>query len=186
MLALSEGENEHSENNNLSLNLLKNEINELRRQMNEVDSRVWHLENNENDNVIFSAYKNQNDGTSVITAGQYLEGFNGFFTNFGSGFMLEYGIFTAGRKGIYEFSVSALHDVLHGGSSVFAVHKNGAQVLSLYTRDQDSEVTLSFSWIMELQHGDTIRLKVESGRFTCGSPFNCIFNGKLLLYSDAE
>ena len=124
-------------------------------------------------------------GTSVITAGQYLEGFNGFFTNFGSGFMLEYGIFTAGRRGIYEFSVSALHDVLHGGSSVFAVHKNGAQVLSLYTRDQDSEVTLSFSWIMELQHGDTIRLKVESGRFTCGSPYNCIFNGKLILYSTA-
>ena len=144
LVVLSEGEIENSKNNNPSLNLLKNEINELSRQMKEVNTRVSNLENNENDNVIFSAYKNQNDGTSVIDAGEYLEGFNGYLTNFGSGFMLEYGIFTAGRKGIYEFSVSALHDVLHGGSSVLAVYKNGVQVLSLYTRDKDSEVTLSF------------------------------------------
>ena len=101
LVLLSGGQNENSENSNLSLNLLKNEINELRRQMKEVDSRVWHLENDEN--VIFSAYKNQNDGTSVITAGQYLEGFNGFFTNFGSGFMLDYGIFTAEGKEFMSF-----------------------------------------------------------------------------------
>ena len=62
VLSAAGGENEHSENN-LSLNLLKNEINELRRQMKEVDSRVGHLENENDDTVIFSAYKNQNDGT---------------------------------------------------------------------------------------------------------------------------
>ena len=46
---LARGENEPAEKN-LSLDLLKNEINDLRRQMKDVDSRVWDLEN-ENDEL---------------------------------------------------------------------------------------------------------------------------------------
>ena len=40
--------------------------------------------------------------------------------------------------------------------------------------------TLSFSWILDLQQGDTIRLKVGSGQFLSGGNANWIFNGKFI------
>ena len=56
--------------------------------------------------------------------------------------------------------------------------------MDFYSRD-DYEDTLSVSWIMALQQGDTVRLKVgKFGTFRCGSDGNtqsgCIFTGKFI------
>ena len=128
------------------------------------------------DNVIFSAYKNETDGT-YISAGNYLEKFNGYLTNFGNGFLLPNGTFTAPRIGTYEFSIAA-----HSYSSNVAqltVEHNGADVLSFFTRGS-SYNTLSFSWIMELQQEDTVKFKVTSGNIYCHTSYDCIFSGKLI------
>ena len=125
------------------------------------------------DNIIFSAYKNESD--TVFGPG-YLEEFNGFLTNFGNGFILSNGTFTAQREGKYEFSAAANSATID--PAFLAVEHNGAIVLSFYTYSPDD--ALSFSWIMELQQGDTVRLKVTSGAFNCGPNYNCIFSGKLI------
>ena len=130
------------------------------------------------DQVIFSAYKN---GGASADAGEYLLEFSGFLINFGNGFDLSNGIFTAQRKGNYEFSVAAYHSA--AGSSDLTVEHNDALVLSFHTWERTgdySDDTLSFSWIMELQQGDVVRLKVSSGRFYCGPNYNCIFSGKYI------
>ena len=129
------------------------------------------------DPVIFSAY--MNEYSSYFSAGEYLEGFTGFLINFGNGFSLSNGRFTAQRKGNYEFSVAAYHNT--AGSSDLTVEHNGAQVLIFRSFDDaDAEDTLSFSWIMELQQGDVVRLKVTRGSFSCSSSANCIFSGKYI------
>ena len=203
---LSEGKNEPVEKIS-SLDLLKDEINELRSQMKDVDSRIHDLKNEndkvksqvkdlktENDelkyeikvlkiekheqehNVIFSAYKNDSGN---FYAGDYLEGFNGFLINFGNGFTLSNGRFTAQRNGNYDFSVAAYH--YFERSSDLTVEHNGAQVLIFRSFDDaDAEDTLSFSWIMELKQGDVVRIKVTNGLFYCGTINYCIFSGKYI------
>merc|ERR1712150_146004 len=73
------------------------------------------------DNVIFTAYKN--DGTET-SSGDYLEEFNGYLTNFGKGFMLSNGTFTAQRKGMYKFSAGATS--YKGSFSALTVQHNVA------------------------------------------------------------
>ena len=128
------------------------------------------------DDVIFSAYKR--DGT-YIHIDEYFEGFGGYLTNIGNNFELSNGTFTAPRNGIYEFSAAAFGYVFEDNSGI-TIHHNDADVLSFWTYNFD---TLSFSWIMELKEGDTIRLRNTGGTFYCAfgttSP-NCIFNGKLI------
>ena len=48
------------------------------------------------------------------------------------------------------------------------------------TREGSSFDTLSFSWTMELQEADKIRLKAKSGTFLCQGGRGCTFNGKFI------
>ena len=135
------------------------------------------------DHVIFSAY--MNEYSSYFSAGEYLEGFTGFLINFGNGFSLSNGGFTAQRNGNYEFSAAALHSNIEQGSNDLTVEHNGAQVLLFhsweYSGNPNTDTdTMSFSWIMELKQGDVVRLKVSTGRFYCGPNYNCIFSGKYI------
>ena len=64
-----------------------------------------------------------------------------------------------------------------------AVEKSNSTVLEFraYETDGGHGDTLSFSWIMELQQGDTVRVKVTGpGSFSAYSNQNWIFNGKFL------
>ena len=130
------------------------------------------------EDAIFSAYKN--DSTYIETNG-YFEGFGGYLTNIGNNFELSNGTFTAPRKGIYEFSAAATG--YDNSYSRLTVQHNDADVVSFSTYGNYD--TLSFNWIMDLQQGDTIRLRNTHGRFRCesgvnGYKYDCIFNGKLI------
>ena len=60
------------------------------------------------------------------------------------------------------------------------VEKNNSEVLEFKSCGECGE-TLSFSWIMELNQGETVRLRVgEYGAFGSDTNFNCIFNGKFI------
>ena len=105
-----------------------------------------------------------------------------FLTNRGGGFDLESGVFTAPRAGVYHFSFVALR--LNKNRHRMSVEKNNVKVLEFYGEttedtygDQD---LLSFDFIIELQQGDTVRLKVTSGAFYCRSDLECIFNGDFI------
>ena len=127
--------------------------------------------------IVFSAFKT--DGTYY--KGDYLDNYDGFLANYGNSFSLESGIFTSPRKGIFEFSAATHH--MDKGESTLRIEKNNIKVLdfSTYTdTDNGNDDTLSFSWIMELQQGDTIRLKVTRGGFRAASYFNWTFNGKFI------
>ena len=128
------------------------------------------------DDVIFSGYKNDSQDI-VIDYGNYMEDFNGFLVNFGNGFLLPNGTFTAPRKGIYEFSVDA--HAYSTNNAVLAVQHNGANELSFHIQNV-SYGSLSFSWFMELKQDDTIRLYVQDGYVYCGDVYNCVFSGKLI------
>ena len=59
---------------------------------------------------------------------------------------------------------------------------NYVQELEFFTSN-DYQDPLSVSWMMELEKGDTIRLKVtdsNDGGFHCTPDTNCIFNGKFI------
>ena len=71
--------------------------------------------------------------------------------------------------------------------SALSAMKNGQQVVT-FASDVDNNVdnndSLAFSWYMELEKGDKIRLKTTAGTFSCFKFAACIFNGRLLSASE--
>lgn len=130
---------------------------------------------------MFSAYKT----SGGYDAGKYVDTYDKFFSNYGSSFSLSTGIFTAPRAGVYEFFAAMYQQ--WGDSSKnndINVMKNDEEAL-IFSSWYDSSSyrnhdTVSFSWIMSLQQGDTIGLKVKDGYFKCTGDAGCIFNGKFI------
>ena len=107
--------------------------------------------------------------------------YDGFLIYYGISFSLTSGTFNARRDGVYSFSASAYH--YDPGQNRLSVMKNGQKELEFlsYAREtNDNSDTLNFSWMMVLEAGDNVRLKVSAGRFDCNSAFNCIFSGKFV------
>ena len=107
-----------------------------------------------------------------------MDSYDGFLTEYGSSFSLSSGTFNAQRDGVYSFSASAYH--YDQGENRLSVMKNGQKELEFgsYARiANDNDDTLTFSWMMELETGDNVHLKVTAGRFYCG---NCIFSGEFV------
>ena len=46
--------------------------------------------------------------------------------------------------------------------------------------DETDDATLTFSFMMDLEKNDKLRLKVLNGAFTCNSGCNCVFNGRFI------
>jgi len=124
-------------------------------------------------NTIFSAYKTHGQ----YGKGKYIISYDKFLLNYGNAFDLDTGTFTAQRPGIFEFFVSMYH--LTSGHALLGVMKNGILEVNFDSYD-DYYDSLSFSWIMELQEGDIVQLKVISGVFRCYDIAGCIFNGKFI------
>ena len=105
-----------------------------------------------------------------------------FLTNHGGGFDLDSGIFTAPRTGVYHFSSAALQNFK--GGHIMSVEKNNIKELEFLGETTSGapgdDDLLSFDFVMELQQGDTVRLKVTSGAFFCHPNYNCIFNGNFI------
>ena len=116
-----------------------------------------------------------------LTTGQYITDYNGFLTNYGNSFSASTGVFTAPRDGIYEF-FSATNNIRNTESNLGVMKNNYVQELEFFT-DNDYQDPLSVSWMMDLEKGDTIRLKVtdsNDGGFNCTPDANCISNGKFI------
>ena len=97
----------------------------------------------------------------------------------GKNFNLKTGEFKVPRKGTYEFSFSA-------GSCYqptdIGIQKNGVTKLQLTNRGSGSSnqhIPISSNWLMNLDKGDRIQLKVIVGHVDSQSR---IFTGKLLSY----
>ena len=64
------------------------------------------------------------------------------------------------------------------------IEKQGTKVLEFhgsYGTVDDIYDTLSFTWIMELKQGETVRLRVgDSGTFDSFSDANWVFSGKYI------
>ena len=109
--------------------------------------------------------------------------FQNFHVNIGNTFDLSTGTFTAPVSGIYEFTFSGNTD-----SSVncrIKVYKNENEDFhSFYDSGGLNNISqyanLGSTWIVLLDAGDTIKLKVDGGKLYSDSAANRILTGKLL------
>ena len=129
--------------------------------------------------IVFSAVKTLGSTSS----GSYISSYTKFLTNHGNAFSLSTGIFTAPRSGVYEFYSSTLG--ANDGAHYITVQKNNVDELRFRMELTDkgghnNNNNLSFDWIMKLEQGDTVRLKVTDGSFACRSSYACVFNGKYI------
>ena len=128
--------------------------------------------------VIFSAYISPSPSKSFAD-GTIVKPYDGFKTNIGNSFDLESGVFLTPLGGVYEFSFAISRDD-EKGTSYIIVEKNGAKNMQFITNSNSDEYdTLSFSWFLELESNDKIRLKLaDSSHFYASSTANAVFNGK--------
>ena len=129
--------------------------------------------------VIFSAYISPSSSKSFAN-GTIIKPYDGFKTNIGNSFNLESGEFKTPIEGIYEFSCAISRSTEKGGNYII-VEKNGVKNMQFIADSNSNELdTLSFSWFLELEKYDKIRLKVanNSPSFYASKTANAIFNGK--------
>ena len=138
-----------------------------------------HLKQTIENPIVFTALKT----SGIHDVGSYLNSYDKFLTCQGSAFNLDTGVFTAPRSGIFEFSATTQYDQDNRYYiTQISVEKNFMKELEFYayTSDKHDEDVLSFTWMMELQHGENISLKVTAGRFACYEYRNCMFSGKFI------
>ena len=134
--------------------------------------------------VVFSAYRKS---TYNYKGGEYINGFDGFLSDYGNTFDLASGIFTTPKPGMYEFSFSVRH--VFAGHARMQVWKNDVNELEFYSSSPtagSNDDTLTATWVLTLQKSDTVRLKADDNSdedgntFRCTGGANCMFNGKYI------
>ena len=123
--------------------------------------------------IMFSAYSD----SGTIEEGNFIH-FDHSLINNGDHFSLSRGEFVAPVDGMYEFSFSA-----HSESKKYAdieVTKNGEKVFRWYTKNEDNRSILSPTFMIKLNAGDKIRLKVADDSVYTDDTLYRTFSGKLL------
>ena len=105
--------------------------------------------------------------------------FKELLVNIGDAFNSETSTFTAPVHGNYEFSYSANTDKSFGG---IEVERNGIKRLSSWGSGVEYS-SLGSKWLMRLNRGDEIRLKVGDASINTNASRYRIFSGKLVLKS---
>merc|ERR1712224_382755 len=131
--------------------------------------------------MIFSAIKT----SGSYYEGSYIDSFDKFLVDDGTGFDLDSGTFKAPTSGVFEFSATLEYYIYDSYRySKIAVLKNLVTELVFreYAEDNNNVNTgrLSFTWMLELKEGDEVRLKTIFGRFRCWTGSVCTFNGKFI------
>ena len=118
--------------------------------------------------------------TYLINNGAWILSYDKFLSNFGDAFNLGTGVFTTPKSGVYQFSATAEHRDNY--SNYMIVEKNNQEVMKFrdYDAGNQDDGTLTFNFILTLQRGDSIRLKVTGGYFSCGNAVTCTFNGHFI------
>ena len=97
-------------------------------------------------------------------------------------FDLSSGTITAPLKGVYEFSFSA--NSHESNCLEIDVYKNDVKIHGIKSSYCNSGKkyfdNLASTWLVQLDAGDKIRLKVDYGRLLSGGDMYRIFNGKIL------
>ena len=110
------------------------------------------------------------DSNSVAFSGQKRSGgnfdgkitFDNSLVNIGGGFDPVLGEFTAPLTTFYVFTLSAMTGTVKGHTSI-TVHKNEAILFHIHEGDvENGQNRISFSWIEEMNFGDTLKLFVVS------------------------
>ena len=129
--------------------------------------------------IMFGAFAAPNP-SQQITAGSYIT-FDQFWINNGNDFDLSTGSFKTPLNGSYEFSFSG--NAYNTGYCYIQVLKNGMEVNQFQSKSS-YYANMASTWILALDSGDEIRLKVRDG--ACYSDINMhrSFTGKLLEIAD--
>ena len=170
-------ENEHlkKENEEIKKEILEvqNKINEMQKKLAE-QSQIPQLQD-----YLFSAVLD--DEVKYVGAGNFIS-FEKFHVNHGNTFDLSTGTFTTPLKGIYEFSFSGNSN--HDEHLSIKVCKNNEEIHGIYTKNPNEPVkiyaNLASSLLLLLDVGDTVRVKVSTGKLVSWEYGHTIFNGKLL------
>ena len=130
--------------------------------------------------VVFSAFCKTD---KTYEGGSYINEFDGFYVSNGNAYDLSSGVFTAPKTGVYEFSASLYKWAYPVGWSRVGIEKNNENELTFgaYAHDvDDNSGVISYTWILQLNQADTIRLKAIE-EVHCQAPTaNCVFNGKFI------
>ena len=96
--------------------------------------------------------------------------------------------FTSPIDGYYEFSFAGTaglerKDFPDKDGTHVIVEKNGENELSFFDNDDNfdgHQHLISFNWLMKMDAGEKIRLKLGQGKINISSTQNSIFNGKFI------
>ena len=109
--------------------------------------------------------------------------FDSTIVNFESALNSTSGVFTAPSSGTYYFSLSALTGTSRGKTTI-TVSKKGAKAFEINEKnDRGTLHSLSYSWVEQLNAGDTIVLDVTSHKLYVGGTYSVFFNGFSLVIS---
>ena len=123
--------------------------------------------------IMFSAYSK----SGKILEGNFIT-FDHFLINNGNHFFSSRGEFEAPVGGMYEFSFSAHSE--HKKYVDIEVKKNEVIVFRWYAKNEDNTSILSPTFILQLNAGDKIRLRVADDSVYNDEYMYRTFSGKLL------
>ena len=91
------------------------------------------------------------------------------------------GIFSATTSGVFFFTFSSTTSSREAGLSEVEILKNGVRFNIIYDSNGNNKYNnLNSSWMMSLQEGDEVKLKVRNGELFANENINLIWTGRLL------
>ena len=126
---------------------------------------------------------------AVSTNGRIVNGaiitFSQLHANIGSGLDKDTGLFNVPISGLYRFYFSAMTATDHHFTYVYVV-KNDVKTIFIHHNDRNDDgknpnELLSYIWTMELNKGDTIKLKVENNALLASGHYPIFYSGELLI-----
>ena len=131
-------------------------------------------------NNFFQYYFSVYSTYGTIQEGNFVP-FEKFHVDSGNAIDLSTGIFTAPVSGVYEFAFSG--NTFSGSNCLIGVHKNDWKAFHSFYDSGGTDwefANLGSTWIVSLDAGDTMRLKVKKGKLYSDNDMNRILTGKLL------
>ena len=86
-------------------------------------------------------------------------------------------VFKAPRNGIYDFSFNANSN--DGGAEIHILKNNVKKIA--FSTGKDKYDSISADWMIQLDEGDQLQLKVVQGSLLVDSNAKCYINGKLFI-----